>query len=189
MYKLWQQIKWIIFLLCLLATVIFTFSCTPQKRLNRLLKNHPQLADTVYSVRTVTVPGLSIDTFFVVQPDTVLLTQNLDSILSKYLFTIDSLNARSLSNDIKNYIIKRPCLTDTLEFVLPGRGWVKVWQTGGNFAAKAHLNQQPVTIKVPSAQFKVTYKRPWAWLGGGILIGWFMLFIVVFAFFKTKPPK
>ena len=48
---------------------VFSFSlisCSPQKRLARLLKKHPELliADTIKIKDTILVPGIKIDTFF-----------------------------------------------------------------------------------------------------------------------------
>ena len=51
------------------SLLIFSFSlssCSPQKRLSRLLKKHPELliADTIKLKDTILIPGTKIDTFF-----------------------------------------------------------------------------------------------------------------------------
>lgn len=53
-------------LLLILTALIALFSCSPEKRLSRLLKHHPQLikTDTVWRADTVTVAGAKADTIF-----------------------------------------------------------------------------------------------------------------------------
>lgn len=45
---------------------LFAISCSPQKRLDRLLKNHPGLItkDTVFKTDTLLVPSISSDSLF-----------------------------------------------------------------------------------------------------------------------------
>ena len=52
-----------------LALLLFLSSCTPQRRLNRLLKRHPYLLQEqqtiiVHDTVTVTIPGTKVDTLF-----------------------------------------------------------------------------------------------------------------------------
>lgn len=69
----------------LVALVLIIFSsCSPQRRLNRLIGNHPELAqaqvrDTVLTVMetdTVYIPERSIDTFFTFLTDTFTVTDS-----------------------------------------------------------------------------------------------------------------
>lgn len=56
----------ILFCLILFFIVLFLSSCSPQKRLARLISKHPELvkADTVFRLDTTFVPGSSFDTVF-----------------------------------------------------------------------------------------------------------------------------
>ncbi len=60
----------------LLFLFVFLFSCSPQKRLNKLILKHPELVqtDTIQVKETIIIPGLQIDTQFVTKPtDTVVI--------------------------------------------------------------------------------------------------------------------
>ena len=65
-----------------LALLLFLSSCTPQRRLNRLLKRHPYLLQEqqtiiVHDTVTVTIPGTKVDTLFSINElrDTVYFTK------------------------------------------------------------------------------------------------------------------
>lgn len=53
-------------LLSLLTLAVLIISCTPQKRLNRLIKHHPELIqnDTILKMDTTVVNGVQHDTVF-----------------------------------------------------------------------------------------------------------------------------
>lgn len=69
---------------CIAITILLLSSCSPQRRLNRLIGNHPELAraqvrDTVLTVielDTVYIPERSIDTFFSFSTDTFNVTDS-----------------------------------------------------------------------------------------------------------------
>lgn len=66
--------KKILFLLLALALLC---SCSPQKRLQRLVKNHPELITTDTIRDTTIVPGWQYDTIVKVgEKDTVIITKN-----------------------------------------------------------------------------------------------------------------
>ena len=47
-----------------ILTILFSiYSCTPQQKLNRLIKNHPELAETTVKEKTITIT--EIDTIFI----------------------------------------------------------------------------------------------------------------------------
>jgi len=50
----------------LLTLSFLLFSCSPQKRLHRLVKKHPELTrvDTIKIQDTIIVPGIKTDTVF-----------------------------------------------------------------------------------------------------------------------------
>lgn len=69
---------------CIAIVLFLLASCSPQRRLNRLIGNHPELAraqvrDTVLTVielDTVYIPERSIDTFFSFATDTFTVTDS-----------------------------------------------------------------------------------------------------------------
>lgn len=75
----------------ILIVVVTLTSCTPQDRLNRLIRKHPELVkrDTVWTKDTVVVNGTSADTsFYFYQKDTVVIKK--DQLTLKYFFNKDS---------------------------------------------------------------------------------------------------
>jgi hypothetical protein len=62
------------------------FSCSPQKRLNRLLKKHPELVqtDTIWKTDTVIVEAVKIDTTFKFKHDTITIVE--DRLIVKTFF-------------------------------------------------------------------------------------------------------
>jgi hypothetical protein len=54
------------------------FSCSPQKRLNRLLKKHPELiqTDTIWQTDTLIVEAVKIDTTFKFKHDTITIVED-----------------------------------------------------------------------------------------------------------------
>ena len=68
--------------------IILLISCTPQKRLNRLVRNHPYLSkiDTIKIVDTIVVPNYEYDTIeTVTYHDTTIIVNN-DRIEARYYF-------------------------------------------------------------------------------------------------------
>lgn len=69
---------------CIAIVLLLLASCSPQRRLNRLIGNHPELArvqvrDTVLTVidsDTIYIPERSIDTFFAFHTDTFTVTDS-----------------------------------------------------------------------------------------------------------------
>jgi hypothetical protein len=66
-------------ILLIVSSAIFLFSCTPQKRLNRLIALHPELktTDTIRIQDTTIIPATRIDTSFHESKlnDTVIITK------------------------------------------------------------------------------------------------------------------
>ena len=68
--------------------LILLIGCTPQKRLNRLVRNHPHLSkiDTIKIIDTIIVPNYSYDTIETVTfHDTTIIVNN-DRIEARYYF-------------------------------------------------------------------------------------------------------
>lgn len=56
--------KRILFLLLFLCSLLFFFSCSPERQLNRLRVYHPEMFNSSKITDTVFVPGLKFDTTF-----------------------------------------------------------------------------------------------------------------------------
>jgi len=68
--------------------IILVISCTPQKRLNRLVRNHPYLSkiDTIKIVDTIVVPNYEYDTIeTVTYHDTTIIVNN-EKIEARYYY-------------------------------------------------------------------------------------------------------
>ena len=68
--------------------IILLISCTPQKRLNRLVRNHPYLSkiDTIKIVDTIVVPNYEYDTIeTVTYHDTTIIVNN-EKIEARYYY-------------------------------------------------------------------------------------------------------
>lgn len=93
----------------ILCLCLFGASCTPEKRLARLVKNHPELAkvDTVWAEVKYIVPEVRAETSFVWSTDTVILEK-------------DRLSVRILTDTItKRITVWGQCKSDTLIKVVP----------------------------------------------------------------------
>lgn len=82
--RIWESLIYtmIAFICVALAILLFFSSCTPQKRLNRLIKRHPYLLQEqqtiiVHDTLEIMIPGTKVDTFFSVKQliDTVVFTK------------------------------------------------------------------------------------------------------------------
>ena len=104
----------------LLAFTFLLFSCSPQKRLHRLVKKHPELTqlDTIKIQDTIIVPGIKTDTVFSssLLHDTVTITK--DNLQIKLIEINDTiyLNAEVKADTV---IIEREILVDRIIHVEP----------------------------------------------------------------------
>jgi len=108
----------------LFFTLILLASCSPQKRLHRLVKKHPELTqlDTIKIIDTIIVPGTNIDTVFhsSLLHDTVTITkENLQIKLIEINDTI-YLNADVKADTI---IIERKIPVERIIHVEPEKWW------------------------------------------------------------------
>jgi len=182
--------KILLFILGAAIALLFICNCTPQKRLNRLVKNHPELVktDTVYSSRTFTVPGRSIDTSFAQNTDVT----ELYKIIDAYKELIAAPTRQKLDTVLKNYIISRPCLRDTFTVPLQNHGHIKIWQAG-NIHFKLYEPPYTRVINLPMIVNNLTAHPKYAWpfFTAGFFSAWLiMLFLIIY--FKLRinlPPN
>lgn len=72
-----------------LLLIALLFSCSPQKRLNRLLKAHPELVkkDTIWRLDTTIIKEVKTDSVFhYLQPDTLTIVK--DRLTMKYFYNV-----------------------------------------------------------------------------------------------------
>jgi len=112
----------------LIFTLILLASCSPQKRLHRLVKKHPELTqlDTIKIKDTVIVPGINIDTVFhsSLLYDTVTITK--ENLQIKLIEINDTIY---LNADVKadTVIIERKIPVEKIIYVEPEKWWVRFW--------------------------------------------------------------
>ena len=72
----------------LFSLLYFLFSCTPQRRLNRLLTNHPELSqkDTVIVRDTVVVENYNYDTTTIIRSHDTTTVINNERVVLKYYY-------------------------------------------------------------------------------------------------------
>lgn len=159
-------------------------ACNPQKRLNRLISNNPELAqtDTVYTTKVETLPGFHLDTNFRASENVAGLVEIIDT----YRDYLDSVNRQRLYQGVKNYIIDRPCLEDTFFIQLENKGYCKVWQAGSQFHYRLHQPARKVSFTVPVQvkQIQVTESHNWKmfWIGLAVVPA---LCLILFVLLKS----
>lgn len=145
--------------------VLFFWSCSPQKRLNRLLSNHPELGFVSEKIDTIKIESVKIDTVILASSQ----TPGLDNLLNRYLWAVDSVQKSQAKTDIKDYITHRNCLVDTLKIDLKPEGYCKVWQSGDKFYFRLRQPAQKFIIKTPQINIKHEFTRFWTGFFSGIL--------------------
>ena len=177
----------------ILTVVAFLFlaSCSPQKRLNRLIKNNPELAktDTIYSTKTFTVPGYKLDTTFKASEN----VNGLNELVNVYREYLDSVKRQKLTADIKTFIVERKCLDDTFKVSLNNNGYCKFWQSKTTFHYQLYQPKQKISFNVPVAvnNIKATITNDWKmfFIGMATALGGIVLLVIVLYFIKMyiKP--
>jgi hypothetical protein len=168
--------------------MLLSCSCTPQQRLNRLLKKHPELVrtDTVYIDTFAVRAPFQADTTGKVNTD----FSGIDSIFAHLPEELDSAQKVQVVTDIKNYFITRPCITDTMRLSLRSGGVVKVWQDGQEIKISIYEPAEKIPLRVPTTINTVTQKPgawsiipDWLWK-----VGWFaaIAFLLLLILSKRK---
>lgn len=189
-------------LFCLLLACHLLTSCTPQKRLDRLLRKHPYLQKND-SVRGFVIDSTKAISVSVTAPvDTTL--AYLDSLISEYdnqrintfykLYT-DSLRIKALNDSLnkalraqaKNYIINKPILKDTV-VKTEGDVTVKVFSRGNDIGITIYrpavVKKIAVTTSVNSVNASPC-KDPW-WALPSLIGLCICLILIVFYLLKKN---
>ena len=114
--------------------ILFTFSflllasCTPQKRLHRLLTKHPELTqlDTLIIQDTIITPGVNIDTIFhsSVLKDTITITK--ENLQIKLIQINDTIYLDAVVEP-DTVIISKEIIVDRIIHTKPVKWWLRYW--------------------------------------------------------------
>ena len=86
--------------------ILLIVGCTPQKRLNRIVKNNPHLLvkDTIRVVDTIVIDNYSFDTITSIEFHDTVIIENNEKIIARYYYD-------TLKKEIHHYI---ECKSDTI---------------------------------------------------------------------------
>lgn len=166
-------------LFCFAMCILF-INCSPQKRLDRLIQNHPYLAktDTIRQNKTIEVPGISVDTSFNASRD----VNGLYELIDVYREYLDSMKRVKLTSEIKTYILDRNCLQDTFIVTLNNNGFCKLWQSKGVFYYQLFQPKQKINFTVPVSfpKFETTTKYNWVMYWAGVASSFALILLLTF---------
>lgn len=180
------------------AVIIFIaaglMSCSPERRISRILKHNPELVrtDTVWGKVNVVISPIKIDTSIRLDHD----YSKVDSIVDGYRNKLDSLTRIKLTQEIKYYVTNKTVLKDTVQFTQDGVK-VKIWEQGGVLRwqlDKPGETKQvivPVTVnKTEVKQFRSLKQRIADWLLDNFwFFAFFGLLILVALMFVLRSKK
>lgn len=126
--------------------LICTISCTPEKRLARLVKKHPELVqkDTIWNDTTIYIQSKNLSGYIKIQT-------NFDSLLNVYDSLVNSYHKKDTSgvikiNEIRKYIVNYKILNDTI--IDDSLGVVfKIWQQGKYLRYSIKINEDSLKLK------------------------------------------
>jgi len=86
--------------------ILLIVGCTPQKRLNRIVKNNPHLLvkDTIRVVDTIVIDNYSFDTITSIEFHDTVIIENNEKIIARYYYD-------TIKKEIHHYI---ECKSDTI---------------------------------------------------------------------------
>jgi hypothetical protein len=169
--------------------------CTPeqkarssQRKLNRILKKHPELTgtDTVTKTITVVTPGIVDSVAFDTKPD----TSAVDSLTQHFAAKVDTVTLDSLNTGFKTILVKATTFDTILK---TGRARYHVTEKAGRLKIELETDTTKQDIKVPVAINKVSakfvptwYQRLFMWVGKDmlIIIGSFLFLLLALAVYK-----
>ena len=112
----------------IIITILIFASCSPQKRLHRLVTKHPELSriDTIKIQDTILVPGVKTDTVFrsSLLHDTVTISKEK---LKIRLIEINDTIYLDAVVEPDTVIITKEILVDRIVHVEPEKWWLKYW--------------------------------------------------------------
>ena len=112
----------------IILTIIILASCSPQRRLHRLITKHPELSrvDTIKIQDTVIVTGIKADTIFhsSVLKDTITITKEK---LQIRLIEINDTIYLDAIVEPDTVIITKEILVDRILHIEPVKWWIEYW--------------------------------------------------------------
>jgi len=175
-----KVLKISLFFLALFFTIWLTFGCSAQKRLNRLLKNNPQLAktDTIYIYKTI--PGFSVDTTFKKSNN----TSAVDSVFEIFKTRVDTVVLKEIKYQVKTVYLSKPCIDKPLKFKLPNGGTAILTQIAGTFNLSVSIPPQQIKTPIASTIYKIQYRYNGRMLVAGFFIGFCFAIFVLMAYVR-----
>ena len=130
-------------------------SCSPQKRLNRLVQKHPHLIqnDTIVIHDTFTIESTKFDTIIKTNQD----LSGVDSVLNNFKNKLDSVTKVEMSKEIKYYITQRKSIEDTIKHFHKDL-IVLIWEDENGINVNVEKPQQDIVreILVPVEKYNIT---------------------------------
>ena len=112
----------------IILTILLLTSCSPQRRLHRLVTKHPELnrVDTIKIQDTVIIPGPKVDTTFhsSVLKDTITITKEK---LKIKLIEINDTIYLDAEVEPDTVIISKEILVDRIIHTEPEKWWIEYW--------------------------------------------------------------
>lgn len=116
-------------LIIITLSILLLASCSPQRRLHRLVSKHPELSrtDTINIQDTVIVPGVKVDTIFhsSLLKDTITITKEK---LKIRLIEVNDTIYLDAKVEPDTVILTKEILVDRIIHVKPENWLTKVWQ-------------------------------------------------------------
>jgi len=112
----------------IILSILLLASCSPQRRLHRLVSKHPELSrvDTIKVQDTVIVPGPKVDTVFhsSVLKDTLIITKEK---LQIRLLEINDTIYLDAEVEPDTVILTKEILVDRIIHTEPEKWWIQYW--------------------------------------------------------------
>jgi hypothetical protein len=140
--------------------VLSLASCDPAKRIARIAKRHPELVktDTVLTKVYDTVPAIAVKAEFKTNKD----VSGIDSILRQLNGKIDSISRFKLGSEIKNYVVNRSIIQDTLTKVINGIT-IRLYQNGNDIGVLVDKPKEIRSQDVAVAYNTLAVKQSLTW--------------------------
>jgi hypothetical protein len=158
----WNQekiVKILFFILSMMLLAAMIAGCSPQKKLARLERNHPELVKTKIEYR---------DTSFVIKGKTIsdqikenVDTSGVDKITDKYKGKIDTIYLKEINKEVKTYIVKEnQNLFHDTSFV-HGKDTILIKHTPAGFSISVIEGDTTIKVREKIAETTVSPDTPW----------------------------
>jgi len=167
-------------------------ACSPEKRLARIVKKHPELvkSDTIEKIIEISIPEIEIDTSKEINP---IYIKSLLETIEKYSKGIDSPKGVELKREVINIVNNVSLIKDTMSFTEDGV-LVKLWQHNGRVNLKIFKPEEKKEVKVPvtvnTIQPAIESKKfNWVAFIAGLCSGIALSYFIIKLFIYLFKPK